>query len=778
MIRNKPGLEKQEVIDYFLSSIALDKNEVIMNILWTGCALPSSLSCEIEAGLIVSDQTLYLVEVVDPDENPAERMSWFGKKLPLKVVLSSPLVNISRVLVGIFDQSILITFSKKFSIKSFAVFPPTYEQSMNFLENLRAALDASGIQHKMHLTHELEKLTTREDNCVQIFNADMKDLARLKESLVKDDAMAKIGSFAATCSTEDFSLDKEILNTIETACTKFEITQFMVVRELSTDTIPVTSGKVNLQLKILILTPNMLYLCKEEVLLSLLEKTTSLKLPFHHSIVLDAHPIASVMKIKICDRAQPLASLSAPLYEFSVTFRASDDGLSGHSTSGVKEQSGLEWKLCVYDRQFLQQFFLCLNKLWQDISDDQLSVVHTTDPLTSIEEVHQIADTGALKSAGQTDSLNESPSSSFFQNSTLVEFCCLPHYKKVEYFKKHIAQAEFLKEDEVPLSIFMTYCSPSLENKVQIEACVVASSYGVYFISTLEGIQKWLNNGGASTFKRMSLLSKKNPMHPRCFYRFWINDLKSVSVFLFFLSIQLTLTNDQTIVLHTLNSSATLSLLNTFSSVVDLHNSQEEEEISEILSDYIDVTEELDGGGGGNPQRRQRKPSRVLVEFVLPPNHHLQQLRDRLVQGTPDAAKTASSVFCASNIHVLAQQVVLVPEDVRVRTTVTLQNRPNLLLLTNHGIYLCANEANAGSIPNVGHPALLCVKRWFHLDQVEHVLLAPHLSKQHSCTIHLRNTTKNFSFIAQTAELLDSFVHFLSLMWKVRSGKSLPVRQS
>jgi len=73
------------LVDFFNGKVAREQKEVLMNIVWGGASLTSAPGCEIEVGLFISDKALYLLQVLDPEKNRSQALSWYTENAPLIV---------------------------------------------------------------------------------------------------------------------------------------------------------------------------------------------------------------------------------------------------------------------------------------------------------------------------------------------------------------------------------------------------------------------------------------------------------------------------------------------------------------------------------------------------------------------------------------------------------------------------------------------------------------------------------------------------------------------
>ena len=247
----------------------------------------------------------------------------------------------------------------------------------------------------------------------------------------------------------------------------------------------------------------------------------------------------------------------------------------------------------------------------------------------------------------------------------------------------------------------------------------MVSNYAIYLVSDVNNIRTWLDKGGPSSFARMSLLSrKKDATQTRCFYRLWLQEIKEVTVHLFYLYVRIT--EDKSgvrFVIHTENASATLSFLSALSFNLNLQDSVEEEEISELLSDYIDLTTNALSGKAQKVQK-SLKPN---VELLHISEVDLDNFKRTLLKISPTIIRNSSIEKCAATLRILCQQVMLLVEEVRIRYSLTTQAHPHLVLLTNYGLFVCMNATDGRSSPSVSLPSNLKVKKWCHIDLVDHV---------------------------------------------------------
>lgn len=770
-ILKKPGLEKQSLLSFFNRKIAREKKEVLLNIMWCGASLTSTPGCEIEAGLFLSDKGLYLLQVIDTECDDSHNLSWHTENAPLICSFHAYLLTLSQVRMGIFDQSITFQCIEKGALKSLVVYPRTGENMVGLLENLKASLDSLRIPHIV--TSVQESILSESDSdsgSVLFVNPDVSDLQKLKECLVRPQVIAhwctQLMGFSE--STSSLSFAEEIQRASEDAAAKFEVVQYVAVSEIGSDLLPISNGAVHFQTNVLVLTTTALYLCKDEIASWPTDPDSPVSPPFSRFTLLDSHPIEHVTGIEMCEKAQAIVSFSDPVYEFRIRFKSGD---SVHSSDGSSN-----WQLCVYDRQYITQFFACLQPLWDDIRHNTLTITHTTEPLTpalpgssppaKVKRVRRLST--------KSDITSYDPS--FYESKALVHLASLTSSERLAFFKKHVSEAQFMKSDEVPLAVFLGICSTSVQEYTQIEAGIIASQYAVYLLSDVDNIRKWLDGGGASSFSRMSLLNKQGT-DAKCFFRLWINEIKEVQVGYFYLSVQLTTSNsEQNFAIHSQDSSSMLALLSALSYSMTLCNTLEQKAFDELLSDYIDL-------GGNSLSSKGQKNDKRSVEFRETSLENQETLKQILLCISPSITKSSSIEQSTSVLQIILGQVMMMIEEINIRGSHTIQYQLQLVLLTNFGLFVCANSAGENYTPAVLQPVDLKVKRWCHIDLIEHVEVVsnPHFQQceGHVFSINLQSQKgaegNTLVLVAQNREQLKHFLYYLSLLWRERFEKHLPV---
>ena len=770
-IVKKPGLASESLVSFFSGKIAREQKEVLMNILWGGASLTSTPGCEVEAGLFVSDKGLYLLQIMDTESDNA--LSWHTQNVPLICSFHAYHLTLSQVKIGIFDQSITLECYEKGTLKSLVVFPRTDENMLGLLDNLKAALDSSRIPHRVTTVQE-SLLSMKDDSSSMVFvNPDVSDLQRLKESLVKPKVMARLCNHMVGFPepSSSFSLTEEVKRASEEAAGKFEILQYVVVSEISSDMLPISNGTTHFRPNVLVLTNSALYLCKDELASWPTDPDSPVSPPFSRCTVLDSYPIESVTGIEMCDKAQAIVLISDPIYEFRISFCVDDI----RSTRGTHN-----WQLCVYDRQYIDQFISCLQLLWRDVHHTTLSITYTAEPLTTV-----LPSPSPPTKTKQSHPLSEKCSTAlydptFYTSKALMHLASLTSSQRLHFFKEHISEAEFLKSDEVPLAVFLGFCSTREREFTQIEACIIASQYAIYLVSDVDNIYRWLDGGGASSFSRMSLLNKQGADRARCFFRLWLNEIKEVQMGFFYLSMQLTTSkSEHNFTVHSQDAFSMLALLSALSCSTNLHNTFEEKIFDELLSDYID----LGGESLASKAKQAQKNVKPNVEFREPSLDSQETLKQILLCISPSITRSSTIEQSTSGLQIILGQVMVMIEELNIRGTRTVRHQLQLVLLSNYGLFVCANSAGEDISPAVLEPADLKVKRWCHIDLIEQVEVVspPRLQqcKGHVFCINLQSQRgtegHTLVLVAQNGEQLKHFIYYLSLLWYERNEKCLPV---
>ena len=779
----KPRLDSIHLWNFFQGIIAQDQAEIIMNITWGGCSLPSSPTCEVEIGLITSDRAVYLLEILDPEKHTRRQLSWTSENLPLAKIMSIPITTFSKVTVGIEDQIIQAEFISKGIVKRFAMVPYSNDDVKKFVEILKAALEASNVKCIVSSPQELILSPLEHDDVVLFLNPDPSDFTKLKEAIVQPKSIVQVGNYIASSSNDrvNVSIDEEARCVTDDICSKFEIERYIMVAQISSDYLPIANNKLHLRSRVLILTNDTIYMCEEDFSMHPNDSSRSFNPPFPRCRVLGSHPLACVTEVVISERQQPIVAYTDPVHEFSILFEVVSNVSSSAKTT-------FEWQLCAHNKLRIEQFVGSLSNQLDMYKTRGLRITRTVDSISSflrsVEVTRPIkkslAATVSMKPSGGSSNKSTPIQPAFFHSEMLINFARLTNFQRLKFFKKYIAQAEFMKSDEVPLSIFLSHCSTSdKDNATEIEACVLTSNYAIYLLSDLKNIQAWVDTDGPISFQRRALTSKKDATHLRCFYRLWLTDIKEIRVGLFYLSVIITnnaKNNPCTFVIHTNIPSATLSLLSALSVSVDLRDTAEEEELSGLLSDYIDLAAE-------SVSKQSRPLVRPSVEFIQQHDLDVDKLKQMLLGIGPKISRSRSIEESAATMQIFCQQVMLLVEEIRIRDLMTLKSNPHLVLLTNYGIFVCKNSNSDQLSPSVASPSDLQIREWCHVDLVDSVKVTSRETSiygEHMLTIQVRSQNNlmernTLCLLVQNCELLDHFLHFLCHVWQVRSSRHLPI---
>lgn len=793
----KPGLDDNNLRMFFKKIIADDTSEIMMNVTWGVCNLPSAPSCEIEVGTIISDKGVYLLEVLDPDNHRSRPLSWTSEDFPLAKITCCYHHTLRKLIIGIFDQSLTVESFEKGLVKRFVFFPHTYEKLNMFVENLKAVCDAHKLPYTIAAFEQGFMSSTGKGFLIQ--NPGSDDMVRLKENLVWSKCRAEVGNSLAlnvkpetVKSTDSLtsSYESDLRKRMQDVAEKFEIVQYVIVGELSCDILPISDGELHVQSRALILTNDTIYVCKEELDSWPYENTSIRAPPFPRCSVLDAHPIARISGVKVCDKSHPIVSCTDPLYEFAISFEELDD-------IQLSPTLKTEWVLCVHDRQYLDQLLNCLIHLSNELQKENQKLVtikHTSSQLMTpalpkppkterLDSVHSRKEAGSKKSPVSS---YRGTSPGFFSSVVLFDFSIFTNYQRLKFFKKRVAQADFMKSDEIPLSVFLAHCSTVPSDYVEIEACVLVSNYAIYLLSDVDSIQQWVEMGGVSSFPRKELLDRKNAEQIRGFYRLWLKEMKQVDVGVFYDCVSITDIKEPhscRFTIHTENPSATLSFLSALSCVVDLHDTVEEKVMDMILSDYDMVIDSV-------PAEPKKTDKLHYVEFVYHGEEQVITLKKAMVGISPAVAKGIPKQEAVRTLKILYQQVILLVEELRIRDLLTSRFYPHIMFLTNCGIYVCLNEASEKCSPSLMDPSKLRVKKWCHIDLVERLHVTNPSTSQYSCynvVIYLRTVNRallssedsnSLSFLVQNSELLGCFLYHFSLMYHEKCGKQITITRA
>ena len=784
-ITDKPGLDSQNIQDYFKTRLSRERSEVLMYVMWCSGLLPCTTPNELELAIFISNISLYLLEVQSPFQQQELSTSWGSSNLPLLPVLITNLDHISKItVIGAFDRNVLVELHDKSPLRSFVLFPPTQETSEQIIQQFKAALDAYGLHY--HMVDAKETAQLKGSSGVVITNPDSTTLAKLRKQLVRNKAFTRLSNFIATHKSKNLvgSFEVELQTNISERAQRIQVAQQLVVNIVTADLLPFSTGRINLRPLNLILTSEHIFLCEEHFLFNHLFQSAAVKQSFPRFEMTSSWPIAAITGVQMCDKSQVLRSHSDIVYEFTISFKSGESGQNGE---GEVEPCEAHWLLCVHNQAYLSRFLESLKRTWKSIHDRELPLVYTTLLLPQFHRYHRLATSTNLMLPSSLTPL-KSPSGRhkphpplFIRSEALLHFSSLTHSKRLRCFKDHFALADFLKSDETIITVFLAHCQPPMDKKKEIEVCVIVSNYAVYLLSDKENIRIWLDAGGLSSFTRMSLLNPENNSDLQCFFRLWLNDLAKVRVGILNLSIRLSETkSENTVNIFTRNLHSTMSFMAALASILNLQDPTQDEQPSDFLSDYVDVTEDPQYGEDSSVAA-SINPTKHPVDFVLPTPQQMGELMIRLVEHTLAVLQSTSVKKCADSLQILNYQIMLLAEQVRHKDVEYLHYRPHLVLLTNYGVFLCSNSSSPEISPCPFSPSHLVIKRekWMRIDAIQHVRVVE--EEQYGVLqviVTARSDTGGVSsrcLVPQNTQLTNIFLHFLSLLWRERMGRQLPI---
>lgn len=766
----KPDIGDEMLQEYFKSSVAKEEGETLMYVLWCSICLPSSFPHEIEGVVLVSNTCIHVLEV-----KISQSSEWTGSTLPLHPLISSQLERLSRItVVGVFDQNVHIELRSMNKIISFVVFPPTSELTVTFTEQLKAALDAVGLDYAV--MKALDAKRSRRPSGILFVTPDESSLNRLKQWLSRDKQRVRLGSFIATHKDRTVlgSYEVELKQGMRELADSFDIVQQFVVCAPSTDSFPCNHGNMSLQSLSLILTNAQLVLCQESYMSGPALRNTPAKYTFPPLYVLRSETIASVRSVTVCDCSHPILSPTDWMYQFTITFSS--------STSS----SATQWHLCTHSQQYFGRFISGLSKQWKLIHSQDLLIIHKTTLLPHFVKLHTKPPSTPTKSP-----VRQKPHPPLMITGvSLLQFISLPHWAKMDVFKDHIAQADFVKADETLLTALLAHVQPPLKRSVQVEIAVIISNYAIYLLSDVDGIRMWLDSGGISSFARMSLLNPEQDTHLQCFYRLWLTDLARVRLGPLLLSLRIYENKPNSSVdIITGSVQATSAIVTDIANVAGFQEQKEEKEMEQILQElnFVDVTD--DDPFGDMTPRSPLTPglssqlSSSNIELTLPMDKQLSDIKLHLVESHPDVAAGSSVHSCSESMQILVPQVMLLAEQLRVKDSLSVHYTPHIALCTNYGLFLCSNCLNSDILPPLLllAPSQLAVKRWVRVADIQRLQVAqdsryrvPQILLYVRTSDHREGFT-HLCLVACNSFMADVFVYYLSLVWEERMGKTLPV---
>lgn len=789
---NKPSFEDDTLHAYFKQHVAKENSgEMLMYVLWCGICLSSTFPYELPGVIMISNTSLYLAEIT---EQGSERGSWDSQKFPLSILISEQLEHLSRImLTGVVDRSVYVELHNRSPMCSFVLFPPTAQLTSQLFEQLKAALDAASLHYTVMETYEAKTVTGLSG--VLLIIPDDFSTKRYKQWLAVSKTRVKLANFVASHKNKTLlgMYSVELNQGVRELAEKIDIISQLVVNVFCNDILPGTNGGSHLQPLTLILTSSRIFLCEESFISGPGLRLTQAKHAFPPLTIVQSLPLNDVLEVIVCDNPLPVGSSDCFVYQVELKFESAI------------------WYFGVHDLHYFRTFLNNLKLLQSEsatptmedgvsLKDDR-KVLKIVNVSTELESFPRPSDPIAFISS-QYKLKTKSGPPLFFRHLPLLRYAALPHWAKSEVFKEHIAQGDFMKSDEIILSLFLAHSQPHLEKRLDVEVMVIISNYAIYFLSDTDGIRTWLDSGGVSSFARMSLLSAQDDTHLQCFYRLWLSDLIKVHVGPLSLSFRVHDGKSNTYIDVLTNSSQSTALaVSVLSGTVGFKEKLKEKDVERILSEYADITD--DPFGENTPADRSLPPiigyaKLSAVELVLSNEFHLDELKLHLVESQPEVARGSSVKNCSESIQILYPAIMLLKEKVRIRDSVTDHYRPHLVLLTNFGIFMCASSLNPDVTPSllVLTPSQLVVKRWIRIDDITSILVdrdieyvVPRLNIQirspssttpstpSSITSGMvKNGSFNVCLIPFTSLHGDTFVTYLALMWKERMGQVLTVK--
>ena len=758
---DKPDLGNESLRRFFADNVAKDKTEMLLYIMWCGICLPSTYPYQIQGALMMSNSCFYVLEI---KSTIGTLDSWNTDNLPLFLIVSEQLEHLSCVkLIGTFDQCLFIELHDKSPINSFVLFPSTAELTSQVFEQFKAALDASSLHYSVMETLEAKKSVALSG--VLFVTPDMYSADRFKQWLSEPKTRVRLANFVAINKNKGLLglYEVELKQGIRQVADSFDVLYQVVVCSINSDILPGNNGYSYLQPLLLVLTTTHILLCQEALISGPALRFTQAKHTFPPLTVVRMSPMSDIQSVTVSKSKLPLCSPDTSMHQICISF-----------SSGV-------WYLCSHSLEYFDRFLNALKRHW-DNSQHELKIVHATESLASFPTPKN-----QLSSIVQELQSRDKPHSKvspplFIKSIPMLRFAVLPHWAKLQAFKEHIAQGDFMKSDETLVCIFLAHSQPPLEKRVEVEVCVIVSNYAIYFLSDTDGIKTWLDAGGHSSFARMSLLSGQTDTQLQCFYRLWLADLILVRIGPLLLSLRIHDSRSNSYIdILAQDSQSISSFMSALSSTVGF----KKKEVENLLEEFVDVTE--DPFGENTPVNAPAPISfvkRSIVELVLPNDAQLADLKLHLIESHPDVARGSSITKCSESIQILQSTIMLLAEQVRVKDSILLHYRPHLLLLTNFGLFVCGNSLNFEITPSllVLTSNQITVKRWIHIDDVQRVQVAEdsryNVPQLLIYTRPLQDTTavSHLCLVPCSKTHADIFVTYLSMVWEERRGKSLPVQ--
>ncbi len=755
----KPGLESGEFQKFFMKKVVRDSSEVLLYVQWCGLCLPGTAPLQVEGAVAISNDCVYLLEV-----KGYQQWKWDGNNPPLFPLASFKLEHMSRITVsGMFNHNLYLEVHQGMPLTSFVIFSFNSEQCHQLVKQLQASLDASNLDYKVMDALEVKKM--KKTSGIVFVSPDHYSGNRLKEWLSQDRTNVRLANFISTQMDKKAvgMYEVELQQSCKEAARSFDIEQYLVVKSID------PSDNCKLHTLVLVVTNTEMYLYEEAFISGPGLRFTPVKYAFPPLSIVQQEKISSIKNISFCTTPQYIHSPSDPIYQVAIDF---------------KEGFSVPWYFCTRDVVSLRQTLNYIEQQWNTLlsNEESLRLINTSS--SSLPYFVNLPSEIPSRLFKKEHS-HKSSVPFLIKTRQLLLFQSLPNWKKIENFNEHISQANYLKHDETVVTSSLVYCVPAIESKKEMEVCLIISNYAIYLVSDIEGIRQWLDAGGISSFSRMSLLNPDAEYPLQCFYRMWLSDLRKIEVNHLSLSICLYEVRPKiSVQILTCSEQLTASMLLALACKINIVDNKQEEKKGPILLDFVDIAddpfgeEDTEDFESTPPSPSSVRPS---VEFSVTTEQDLMKLKLHLVESQPDVARGSSIHKCSESMRIMCSQIMLIPEHLRVRDTILPHYRPQLVLLTNYGVFVCSNASLPNNTPCLclNMPSLnIKVKKWYRINDVlsvqastESVYSVPQI------TLAVKQATDDAPAELCLYPLSCTqgyiFVHQLSLIWAERSGRTL-----
>ena len=753
----RPSIENHDFQKFFMRKVVRDSSEVLMYVLWCGLCLPGTVPHQVEGGVVISNECVYLLEV-----KGHQNWEWDDDKFPLSPLASMKLEHLSRVTVtGLFNHNLYIEVHQGLPLTSFVVFSSKSEQCHQMIVQLQAALDSSNLDYKIMDALEVKKM--KKTSGIIFISPDHYSGNRLKEWLSRERTNVRLANFVSTQMDKKAvgMYEVELQQSCKELARSFDIEQYLVVTSVD------SSEGYRLHTLVLVVTNMELFLYEEAFISGPGLRFTPVKYSFPPLTVVHQQKISSIKNITFCNTRQFVHSPSDPMYQVAIEF---------------SQHVGVPWHFCARD-------FASLTQTLKYIEQQRKTLLSNNDPIIS-ETPSPLP-----HFAGISDPPSRSPKPEYSHKSgvpwlvkskPLLHFDSLPYWEKNVKFNEHISQANYLKHDETVVTSSLVNCVPSKERKHEVAVYMIVSNYAIYLISDVDGIREWLDAGGISSFSRMSLLNPDTEYPLQCFYRMWLSDLRKIEVNHLSLSISLHEIRPKVSVdIVTCNAQVTASFITALVGKINIVDDKQEKG-EHILQDFVDIAddpfgdEDVDSVETAPPSPSSVRPS---VGFSVV-DRALTKLKLHLVESQPDVARGSSIHKCSESMQIICSQIMLLAEQVRVRESLLIHYRPHLVLVTNYGLFVCCHATLPSNTPCLilDKPTNLTVKRWSRINDVLSVQMSSDpVHRVPQIFIAVKQSSRSADTPPHTQLCLYPFSHTqgyifvnqLKLIWAERTGHAL-----